>query len=250
MIPLIPALIATIAGAAIQNRAARDAQQRMESATQRSLENQRRLQMQAERRALDTAATYETPKRQAEQGQIAEQIAQDLIAPVSESQAIRSGQQETQGNVSDDYLTARATSDLNTMRQAEQLARLLGKTTSASRLRMNEGIRMMDAGMDVNRLGSFSRGQAGADRIAIDAAGRVDPGQMFLGSLLQGAGTAGLSAGGSGSLSPLGAGLKYGASGQQAAMLAAQEAGMGTGGLWNLGGAARDGFNQFARAFR
>ena len=45
MIPLIPALIATIAGAAIQNRAARDAQQRMESATQRSLENQRRLQM-------------------------------------------------------------------------------------------------------------------------------------------------------------------------------------------------------------
>lgn len=250
MIPLIPALIATIAGAAIQNRAARDAQQRMESATQRSLENQRRLQMQAERRALDTAATYETPKRQAEQGQIAEQITQELIAPVSESQAIRSGQQETQGNVSDDYLTARATSDLNTMRQAEQLARLLGKTTSASRLRMNEGIRMMDAGMDVDRLGNFSRGQAGADRIAIDAAGRVDPGLMFLGSLLQGAGTAGLSAGGSGSLSPLGAGLKYGASGQQAAMLAAQEAGMGTGGLWNLGGAARDGFNQFARAFR
>lgn len=249
MIPLIPALIATIAGAAIQNRAARDAQQRMESATQRSLENQRRLQMQAERRALDTAATYETPKRQAEQTQIADQITQELIAPVSESQAIRSGQQETQGNVSDDYLTARATSDLNTMRQAEQLARLLGKTTSASRLRMNEGIRMMDAGMDVDRLGNFSRGQAGADRIAIDAAGRVDPGQMFLGSLLQGVGTAGLSAGGN-DLTPLGAGLKYGASGQQAAMLAAQEAGMGTGGLWNLGGEARNAFNQFARAFR
>lgn len=249
MIPLIPALIATIAGAAIQNRAARDAQQRMESATQRSLENQRRLQMQAERRALDTAATYETPKRQAEQTQIADQITQELIAPVSESQAIRQAQQATQGNVSDDYLTARATSDLNTMRQAEQLARLLGKTTSASRLRMNEGIRMMDAGMDVDRLGNFSRGQAGADRIAIDAAGRVDPGRMFLGSLLQGVGTAGLSAGGN-NLTSLGAGLKYGASGQQAAMLAAQEAGMGTGGLWNLGGAARDGFNQFARAFR
>jgi len=250
MIPLIPALIATIAGAAIQNRAARDAQQRMESATRRSLENQRQLQLQAERRALDTAATYETPKRQAEQTQIADQITQELIAPVSESQSIRQGQQATQGNVSEDYLAAKAASDLNTMRQAEQLARLLGKTTSASRLRMNEGIRMMDAGMDVDRLGNFSRGQAGADRIAIDAAGRVDPGQMFLGSLLQGVGTAGLSAGGSGDLTPLGAGLKYGTSGQQAAMLAAQEAGLGTGGLWNLGGEVRNAFNQFARAFR
>lgn len=245
----IAALVAAVAGAGVQYNAAREAQARMEAETRRSLENQRRLQMQAEKKALDTAANYETPKRQAEQAQIAEQITQELIAPVSESQAIRSGQQATQGNVSDDYLTARATSDLNTMRQAEQLARLLGKTTSASRLRMNEGIRLMDAGMDVDRLNNFSRGQAGADRIAIDAAGRVDPGQMFLGSLLQGVGTAGLFAGGN-DLTPLGAGLKYGTSGQQAAMLAAQEAGMGTGGLWNLGGEARNAFNQFARAFR
>jgi len=213
MIPLIPAFIATIAGAAIQNRAARDAQQRMEAATQRSLENQRRLQMQAERRALDTAATYETPKRQAEQAQIAEQITQELIAPVSESQSIRQGQQATQGNVSEDYLTAKAASDLNTLRQAEQLARLLGKTSSAGRLRMNEGIRLMDAGMDVDRLNNFSRGQAGADQIAINAAGQVDPGQMFLGALLQAGGSVGLAGGFGGKTTPFtGGGLKATAS--------------------------------------
>ena len=245
----IAALIATVAGGAMQYNASREAKQRAEAETSRSLENQRRLQMQAEKKALDTAANYETPKRAAEQEQIAEQVTQELITPVSESQAIRQGQQTTQGNVSEDYLTAKAASDLNTLKQAEQMARLLGKTTSAGRLRMNEGIRLMDAGMDVDRLNNFSRGQAGADQIAINAAGQVDPGQMFLGALLQAGGTAGLTSG-AGSLSASGAGLKYGTSGQQASMLAAQEAGMGTGGLWNLGGAARDGFSQFSRAFK
>jgi hypothetical protein len=180
----------------MQYNASRQAQQRMEDETRRSLENQRRLQMQAEKKALDTAANYEVPIRKAEQGQIAERLTQELIAPVSESQAIRQGQQATQGNVSEDYVTAKAASDLNTIKQAQQLARLLGKTTSASRLRMNEGIRLTDAGMDIGRLNNFSRGQAGADQVAINAAGRVDPGQMFLGSLLQAGGTAGLSAGG------------------------------------------------------
>lgn len=209
----IAALVAAVAGAGLQYNAAREAQARMEAETRRSLENQRRLQMQAEKKALDTAANYETPKRQAEQAQIAEQITQELIAPVSESQAIRQGQQTTQGNVSEDYLTAKAASDLNTLKQAEQLARLLGKTTSASRLRMNEGIRLMDAGMDIDRLNNFSRGQAGADQIAINAAGQADPGQMFLGALLQAGGSAGLAGGFGGKTTPFtGGGLKATAS--------------------------------------
>jgi hypothetical protein len=209
----IAALVAAVAGAGMQYNAAREAQARMEAETLRSLENQRRLQMQAEKKALDTAANYETPKRQAEQAQIAEQITQELIAPVSESQAIRQDQQTTQGNVSEDYLTAKAASDLNTLKQAEQIARLLGKTTSASRLRMNEGIRLMDAGMDIDRLNNFSRGQALADRIAINAAGQVDPGQMFLGALLQAGGSAGLSGGFGGKTTPsTGGGLKATAS--------------------------------------
>lgn len=153
--------------------------------------------MEAEKKAMGAAAEYETPKRAAEQQQLASEIEQSLIQPVSESQAIRAQQQTTQGDVSGDYTTAKAASDLETMKQAEQLARLLGKTTSAGRLRLNEGIRLMDTGQAVDQLGNFSRGRQGADNIAIQQAGNVDPGQMFLGSLLQSAGTAGLSAGGS-----------------------------------------------------
>ncbi len=209
----IASLIASIAGAGLQHNASREAQQRVEAETRRALENQRRLQMQAEKKALDTAANYETPKRQAEQGQIAEQITQELIAPVSESQSIRQVQQTTQGNVSEDYLTAKAASDLNTMKAAEQMARLLGKTTSASRLRMNEGIRLMDAGMDIDRLANFSRGQERADDIALRQAGMLDPVQSFGGGLLQGLGMVGLMNAGLGTTGAVeGTGLKMPAS--------------------------------------
>lgn len=235
----------------MQYKASTDAQERQQREIAASLESQRKLQMEAEAKAMGAAKTYETPKRAAEQEQLAANIEQSLIQPVSESQAIRAEQSTTQGNVSSDYTTAKAKSDLETVKQAEQLARLLGKTTSAGRLRMNEGIRLMDTGQDVDRLASFSRGQSGADNIAIQQAGLVDPGQVFLGSLLQTAGTAGLMSGG-GSLSGSGAAAKYGTGygTQQSAMLAAQEAGMGTSGLWNAAGAAGQGWNNFAKAFK
>lgn len=204
----IAALVAAVAGAGLQYKASSDAQERQRREIEASLQAQRELQMQAEKKAMDAASGYETPKRAAEQQQLAQDIEQSLIQPVSESQAIRAEQQTTQGNVSGDYQTAKAAADLQTMKQAEQLARLLGKTTSAGRLRMNEGIRLMDTGQAVDQLAGFSRGRAGADNIAIQQAGLVDPGQVFLGSLLQSAGTAGLMSGGSAAAGSSGTGLK------------------------------------------
>jgi hypothetical protein len=249
MIPLPLLIGAMVGGAALQHKAGTDAQKRQQREIETSLENQRRLQMQAEKKAMDTAAKFETPKRKEEQQQIEQDITESLIQPVSESQAIRATEQTTQGNVSNDYTAAKATSELETMRQAQELARLLGKTTSAGRLRMNEGIRLMDAGQDIDRLGSFARGQNAADQIAINQSGQVDPNKVFMGQLLSAAGSAGMMAGSPG-LSSAGAGMKYGTSGQQASMLAAQEAGMGTGGLWNLGARLPQGVQQFAKGFK
>lgn len=192
----IAALVAMVAGAGVQYKASSDAQERQRREIAASLEAQRELQMQAEQKAMGAAKEFETPKRAAEQQQLATDIEQSLITPVSESQAIRAEQQTTQGDVSDEYTAAKAASDLETVKQAEQLARLLGKTTSAGRLRMNEGIRLMDTGQDVDRLASFSRGQSGADNIAIQQAGQVSPGSVLAGQLLMAAGSAGLMSGG------------------------------------------------------
>lgn len=192
----IAALVALIAGAGIQYKASTDAQERQQQEIQRSLLAQEKLQKEAEAKALTTARTYDPKDRIAEQAAIENTISTELLAPVSESQQIRAEQQTTQGNVSDDYTTAKAKSDVNALKSAEQLARLLGKTTSSNRLRMNEGIRLMDTGQGIDQLNSFSRGQQGADRIAIQQAGNVNPGQVFAGQLLSAAGSAGLAYGG------------------------------------------------------
>jgi hypothetical protein len=188
----IAGLIASIAGAGVQYKAGSDAQDRQKNEIARSLESQRALQMQAEKKAMDTAGQYATPTREAEQSQIAQQIEQTLLAPVSESQAIRATAQGAQGDVSGEYKAAKAASDLNAIKAAEQLARMMGKTASSGRLRMNEGIRLMDAGQDIGTLRNFSSGQQGADQIAIGQAGNISPGMQFAGSALQSIGAAGL----------------------------------------------------------
>ena len=188
----IAALIATIAGSAMQYKATQDARDRQDSAIRESLARQKDLQMQAEKKATDTAMQFAPADRKAEQSQIADQITQELVQPVSESQAIRSQQSTTQGNVSNDYTTAKAASELNAVKSAQQLAALLGKTTASNRLRMNEGVRLMDTGQSIDQLNSFSRGNQAADQIAIDVAGRPNAGLAFGGSVLQGLGSAGL----------------------------------------------------------
>ena len=155
----IAGLVAMLAGSAIQYKAGSDAQERQRAQVARSIDAQRALQLQAENKALDAAGKYAAPERAAEQSTIADQIAQDLIAPVSESQAIRANQQTTQGAVSGDYKNAKVVSDLNTVKAAEQLARMMGKTASSGRLRMNEGIRLMDTGQQIGTLQNFSSGR-------------------------------------------------------------------------------------------
>lgn len=189
-------LAAMFAGAALQYKASNDAQKRTQEEIRTSLAAQKALQLKAEKRALDTAGTFETPKRAEEQAAIADQLTQELMAPVSESQNIRAGQQTTQGNVSSDYSTAKAASDVNAMKTAQSLAKMLGKSSSATRLRMNEGIRMLDAGQDIDRLAGFSRGRFKADDTAIEQAGQLDPGLVLAGKLLLDGGSAGVMSGG------------------------------------------------------
>jgi hypothetical protein len=197
--PEIIALMIALAGAAVQYKASSDAQSRQKDEIGRAQASQRALQLQAEQKALGAASKFATPDRVKEQDQIAEQITADLIVPVSENQTLRAAGQGAQGDVSGDYKTAKAASDLNAIKSAEALARMMGKTSSSQRLRMNEGIRLMDTGQQIGTLGSFSRGQAGADNIAIGQAGQIDPGMQFAGSALQSIGSAGMAYGGAGS---------------------------------------------------
>lgn len=192
----IAALVAMFAGAAQQYQASQEAQQRQQQAITNGLNAQEELQRKAEKTALDAAKPFDPNERLKQQATLAEDITTGLMAPVSESQQIRSENSGVQGNVSGDYNTAKATADLNTLKTAESMARLLGKTTSSNRLRMNEGVELMNAGQSIDQLNNFSNGQKAADSIAIQQAGLIDPTKVFIGNILQAAGSAGMMYGG------------------------------------------------------
>lgn len=187
----IASLVALAAGAAMQAKANQDARDRQQRETQLSLQRQDDFARQAEQKALGQAKEFTTPDRQAEQQQIETQINDELLKPVESAQQINSQQATTQGDVSSDYSTAKAAADVNTLKNARVLAGLLAKTTAAGRLRSDEAIRMADTAAGIDRLGNFSRGQAAADQLGIQAAGVPDSGMMIGGQLLQGAGMMG-----------------------------------------------------------
>lgn len=196
----IAALMAMVAGSAMQYKAQQDASKRQQAETRASLARQAEFQQQAERKAMDTAQEFTTDNRSEKQQQIEENLIQEFIKPAESAQQINSAQSTTQGNVSNDYTAAKAGRELETMKTAQALARILGKTTSAGRLRTNESIRVADAASGIDQLGNFSRGQAGADQLAIQNAGRPSAGMMLGGSALQAAGGAALAGGANGTI--------------------------------------------------
>lgn len=192
----IAALVAMFVGAGVQYDATRQANKAVERETLASLEKQKQLREKAEQRAMEAAKQFDPKSRQSDQARIEAQMTSDMVAPVNESQMVRAAQQTTQGNVSKDYTTAKAASDAATLKSAHELARLLGKVESAGRLRMNEGLALSEAGNGIDMLANFSQRQAAADDIAIRAAAQPNAEKVLLGTLLQGAGTAGLMYGG------------------------------------------------------
>lgn len=190
----IASLFSMLAGTATQYKASTDAQNRQRAAIEQSLQRQAEFSKKATQKALDTAQQFDPAKRLAAQSQIEGQIQSDLQSPVLESQVARATDQQVVGNVSKDYTAAKATSDLNQIKDTQALARLLAKGTSASRLRQNEAIDLMNAGQAIDQLNNFSSGQQKADAIGIQQAGLLNPSLLFGGQLLSAAGQAGLMA--------------------------------------------------------
>lgn len=189
-------LLSSIGAAKMQMQASQEAARRADLAIQKSLENQRRLQMEAQDRALSATQQFAPEGRLANQQNIEDTLNQELLAPIEKNPAL-SFAPGTTGNVSQDYDRLKAQSDLNTLKSSRELAKIMSKISSANRLRMNEGVNLMDAGRDIDMLNNFSKGQIGADEIAINKASQLNPSKIFGSQVLGALGTAGIARGGS-----------------------------------------------------
>jgi hypothetical protein len=205
----ITAILMMLAGTALQAKASSDAKKRSDNATLAALQRQQALQQEAETKALATAQEFNGDNRANNQAQLEAELTEQFIKPVESAQQINSAATTTQGAVSNDYNAAKVQSQLNLAKKAQGLARLLGKTTAAGRLRQNEALKMSDAASDIGTLASFARGRGRADDISIAQAGTPRAGMMLGGQLVSGIGSVGLA----GALSGAGAGTDAAAKG-------------------------------------
>ncbi|MFY2599460.1 hypothetical protein ACOTHJ_21195 [Achromobacter xylosoxidans] len=202
----IAALIAALAGAALQQQAASDARRNQQRLIQENLMRQQGFQREAEQAALDRAKEFAPEVREDKQKQLEQEATQQMIQPVEQSAPAMQDQSAVQGNVSADYTAGRAKSQAEQLRNANALASILGKITGAGRLRQNEALGMAETGQLIDRLKSFSRGSQGAADIGVSQAGTPNGGAMLGGAALQGLGALGMS----GALDGIGKGVKVG----------------------------------------
>jgi membrane protein involved in colicin uptake len=184
--------IASLASAAMQYQSSVSASRRAAEETRRSLENQRRFQMEAEKTALDNAEQFRDESRVEKQGEIQQKLEEEFAAPAVAAQQINQNAATTQGSVSGDYLAAKAASNANQMKQARNFAKLFAQTGAARKLRLNESFGMADAAANIGRLQSFSQGQANADAIAIREAAQPSAGMSLASGVLGALGSAGM----------------------------------------------------------
>jgi hypothetical protein len=188
----VAALLAMLAGTAMQYKASTDAAKRARQESLRAMQRQDDFNRQAEKKALDQAQDFSTEKRQDEQSQIEEEMTQEMLAPVESANQINAQTETTQGDVSNDYKAAKVKSEQNLKDNANKLASLMARVNSASRLRGNEAIRMADTAAGIDRLGNFAKGMQGVDNYTVSQAARPDAGLVLGGQMLQGVGMLGL----------------------------------------------------------
>ena len=182
---IIGGLIAALVGTAMQSygqaEANRKAQAKMKAAQYALGSAQDKINAQIQ----EAAAGYESPRRIANQEAEANRIASDIKTDVSESQAIRDTQQETAGNVSEDYKAARTASQDLTKQKFNAFADLIGQIRSAGTLRQNEGFRLNRYAQNVDQLAKNARGDFAVGQAQAQDALHSKDGLINLGKVVQ-----------------------------------------------------------------
>lgn len=200
---VIAGIVALVAGAAAnQYGQARQASKAQGQADQ-LLMQQRKQGEDINDEILKAADQYRDQARQDRTAEIAGELATRYEQPVLASQSGRSEGQAVEGNVSDDYKSAKARRDAQSLQDVRDLASLMGRVNSASRLRMNEGFDLAKAQQRIAQMNKFNNmdNTLGLMQVQATANGRngwnnLGDGLQILGTALATYGAAGAAAGG------------------------------------------------------
>lgn len=185
---LIPVAL-SLAGGAVQSFTQSAALKRQDSEAARAIQNQARMGQQANQvvnQAIDRVSpTVAQPAQQ--------QVEQNLTTAFTS--AVKDAQDRgalvnnvSSGNLSSAYDTARATALASEGQDAVDRARLAAKIGAPMQARTLQGYDLQDLGNQISLISNAAQGQAGVDKMRIDAAARVNPYLKALGSITSGVG--------------------------------------------------------------
>jgi hypothetical protein len=220
------AIVATAVGSKMQADAANDAAERQQDALNAQLEQQDIYNRQAESKAMENAQEY-APEKRAKRFEEAQQEAGDsLVQSLVKSREATGTPDQTAGRVSETFESDRATKMADQFQKSVDMARLMGKMRGTQDMLGNEAITNGDYASQLGTIGRNASGSWNAAQPGITAAGRVNSGQMAMGGLLGGLGSAGMSSGLGSAFGNVGTAAKYGTNigSAQTGMLAAQDA--------------------------
>ena len=189
------AALVSALGAQQQASAQEDAADRQQRALNASLEQQDQWSRKAESKALENADQYKVEDRTQRLEQAKDDAGDSLTQSLVASRESIGTPEQASGKLSEAFTADRASKMAKQFQESVDMARLMGRMRGVSDMLGDESVTNADYASQLHTIGRNAQGDYSAAQPGIAAAGKVDSGQMALGGLLQGAGTAYLGSG-------------------------------------------------------
>ena len=178
----IAAGVAAIAGSYMSSEAQNKAADKQQRAINASLEQQDQYSQKAEQKALENADQYQAGDRleKFDEARVAagDSLAKSLTAS-RESAPIAT---QASGRMSQEFLTGDASAKADQFAKSINNAQLMGRMRGAGDMLTNEGYTNADYASQLGLIGRNAQGSAAAAQPGIIGAGKVNSGQVALGS--------------------------------------------------------------------
>lgn len=182
-------------GTYMSTEAANDAADRQQDAMNAALAQQEGYDRQAEAKAMENAQEY-APEKRAERFEEARQSAGESLAQsLVKSREEAGPTEQASGRLSETFAADRAGKMADQFQKSVDMARLMGNMQGVQNMLGGEAINNADYASQLGTIGRNARGSYNAAQPGIIGAGKVNAGQMALGSALSSVGTSGLASG-------------------------------------------------------
>jgi hypothetical protein len=187
---------ALIGGTYLQQDAANDAAKRQQSAINSALEQQDNTSRKAEGVAMNNAQEYAPQTRLGRFEAAREGAGDSLVTNLTQArdqQALSGGNAgQAGGRLSQEFTTGRAAAAADEFQRSIDTARLMGKMRGSTDMLQDEGMSNANYALQGGMLASQAGREYRAAQPGINAAGRPNGTQMFIGGATSGLGSAGL----------------------------------------------------------